>query len=103
MGRWSQRRRAGGDAQILNEAFIIEVTRPDNVTASIAYNIPVDASTLNPAAFFSNPSTAEPNSLAQAGTNQVDATFLDDILSDTSIQYIGITPGFKSPDSRDYE
>jgi len=95
MGRWAQRSRGGGGITPLNailKAFIFDADVED-----LTYQHNVDASTLVPAAFVSNPSTRNPTTIAQVTPRKVRLQYPDAIDADTTVTYSGATGGIRTP------
>jgi len=96
MGRWAQRKRAGGGGESLN--YITNVhSVPGIDTLQVTYHAPVDPDALDPAAFQSIPSASFGQGKAPNSETQVEIFYGDDISADTTLDYDGTTPGLLTP------
>lgn len=101
MGRWAQRRLAGGGSVFLNT---INNASIDNAqTVRLIWKGIVDPTKFSPSMFISNPSGTVPISVT-GGTNQqhMFLNFGPDIDTDTSVTYLGAVPGTLAPQTKTY-
>jgi len=100
MGRWAQRRVAGGGIKPNANGLlqIINATvSPDGEIVTTTWSGTVNPIDFAAADFLSSPSDTEPNNIGQENPNQLDLEYASDIRSEDFIRYIGSTPGILTP------
>lgn len=98
MGRWSQRRRAGGGPPSFTaENRIIEAVLTSIDVLDLTYAATVDASVFNLANFTTLPGGTNPATFTTLDATHFQLNFGVDISSDTTLEYDGVIPGFESP------
>lgn len=100
MGRWSQRRLAGGGITPLNH--IIDANNLGGFNATAEYQSNVNAAVFNGDEFLSQPSGTVSNLVVQTSTRTVTITFDDPMGADTSLAYSGTVPGILTPQTINY-
>lgn len=100
MGRWSQRRLAGGGVTPLNEIITAHISAPTKI--DLTYSAAISASSISGGNFVSNPSSEQDISILQLGTRSVRLTMSGNIEADTTIDWTGATPGVLTPQTVDY-
>lgn len=95
MGRWAQRRRAGGGPQTVNYIVQIDATGSPVVTAT--YNANIDVGEFAAANFVRNDTAAPADSVSSAGPKLLEIEFTDPVNAATSITYTGTANNVRSP------
>lgn len=96
MGRWAQRRRAGGGPPTLN--YITEAAAGGAANQMfVRYAQNVDETQLIPSAFEATPSTNTGDTIDQLLPNRIRISFTGDVDTDTTLIYGGSTPGILTP------
>lgn len=101
MGRWSQRRLAGGGPPILN--YMTFATQIENDVINVRFAFPVDATTFDPSDFVSNPSGALATTYAQLQPNLLEITLNSSSAGDDEVQYVGNKSGFQPNQQIQYD
>lgn len=98
MGRWAQRRRAGGGPNLDVEISMISAETGGSLEEIlITYSSDVTAGNFDAGDFTSLPSNETGDNLAQGGSDQLIVAFLNPVDTDTSLNYAGSSPGIQSP------
>lgn len=102
MGRWAQRKRAGGSPTPLNymTGAVITGGGADIIRVTFAY--PVTAAAFDAASFQSAPGGAIGDSVAQVSAKVVDVTLDVSAAGDTTFSYIATLGGFNFPQVINY-
>lgn len=106
MGRWSQRRLAGGGGPHTNPSTLTSITQAlidSPTTAIVTYDNAVHASAFSLADFTSKPTTnAHPANISQGAPNELELDFFSSISLDTQLTYAGTVSGVLSPQTEPY-
>lgn len=100
MGRYTQRRRAGGSPGGLNYIRTAQIV--GQTTAQLRYNQATSPTALDGTDFTSNPSGTGGDSWTGQQNGFAVLEFADDITGDTSITYSGTAAGFVHPQTKTY-
>ena len=95
MGRYSQRKRSGGGPPVLNH--MTEAVDFDPAGITVTYSQPIDFSQLSPGAFASFPSSTSCIAITPLAAREAEYVFGFDIDTDTTLVYVGTTPGVLTP------
>ena len=96
MGRWAQRRLAGG-SQGQTQNFLVSAAGLSPTKLLLEYNLPLTASSLIPSQFMTDNGRIG-TLAAQSGANFIEMTFDNSITLSAQLDYDGTTPNLKSPD-----
>jgi hypothetical protein len=102
MGRWSQRRRAGGGPQEIPILHMIDAVLDGDTNAEVLYNGSIEATTIDRTSFSSFPSGFVPDAVVNLTSDRLGLSFGDFITGDTEIRYSDGTPNLLNPDSFPY-
>jgi hypothetical protein len=102
MGRWAQRKRAGGGPSAPSLTQIDTATLASNTQADLFYNNSVTATDFDPATFTSSPSGVFGTAITQAGPNEFLIDLTGSAAGDDEIQYTGSVSGVLTPQSVQY-
>lgn len=98
MGRWSQRRRAGGGPPLITSGISITLGQIDGtMTVILTYDGNITAGDFNEASFTTHPSNTSANAISQESVNALNLEFTEDISTDTTISYNGSVVGVTTP------
>lgn len=100
MGRWSQRRLAGGGPS--TQLQIISATILGTNESELTFNIAYDLGSFNAGDFTSNPSGEIGDGIFQDTPTTLRIGFLGDVSGDFDIDYAGTYPGLASPQNIPY-
>lgn len=100
MGRWAQRRRAGGGpGAAIAIIHLVAATVTGAATMTATYSGPPDISGLDPTDFLAVINGENGDDIAALGGNQIQIHFAGSIFGETTLEYSGTTPGYLTPDS----
>lgn len=98
MGRWSQRRLAGGGPQSFTEENrILEAVLTSVDVIDLTYASAVDSSLFSPSNFTALPSGSTATTFTVLDATHFQLNFSVDISTDSTLEYDGSVPGFESP------
>lgn len=100
MGRWAQRRRAGGGSPVLNS--MIYAAAVGGADADVTYATTIDAAELDPDSFTSNPSGEQGLTINQLTDTKIEISFSGDVSGDTTLLYAGVVIGIRTPQTISY-
>lgn len=98
MGRWAQRRVAGG-GQPTTLIAMVRAIRPTPSTVRVNYSGNVQASAFDPSDFETD-SSIEATAVTQFSPNQIVLDFGEDVSGSASVDYSGDTVGILTPQSQ---
>lgn len=103
MGRWAQRRRAGGgsspDSAPPTIAQLLEAHIDGIVTEQAVYTTPITAGDFSPGDFVSNPSGGTSTIVLQINATTIEIEFDNIVTGDDTLEYAGTNPNVITPDS----
>src|SRR3972149_5303461 len=100
MGRWAQRKRAGGGPVTLNQ--MIQAVKTGGILVEVEWSADVDPASFEPTAFTSEPSGIINQAFAVIGPRRLELQFEFPVDADTELVYLGLTPGMLTPQTISY-
>lgn len=103
MGRYAQRRLAGGGPTppATGDNFIVAASQPSADVVRVTYQTVVMATDFA-ASDFENAIPDNPTTITQFSPTQIDLNFAGDVTGANPLSYIGTVPGYLTPDGIDY-